>query len=306
MEGKHISIATEEALKLIEGRKNGIIRPLITPWPKLNKKLLGGLEWGSMFTLSAMSGGGKTAFASQMYRDMHETNPTEDFIVLFFSFEMPAAKLMLRDAVASTQIYREILLSTNGHKIEFNQEKAVKAYYNSIKDKPIYFIEKPKTSQEYVKICREYYNKYKKKILAISDHSLLFEDSGNNERMMLVDLSREIMELKNEGWSIHILLMQLNREIESATRRIPCSPLNYPDKSCLSTSDSVFQASDYVLILHRPYILKFIGDTFGPDKLSTNAEDLYGFLIKNREGETAILKWKADFRKMQIIDDTIN
>ena len=39
MEGKHISIATQEAKKLIEDRKTGVLTPLVTPWAKLNKAL---------------------------------------------------------------------------------------------------------------------------------------------------------------------------------------------------------------------------------------------------------------------------
>lgn len=56
LEGKHISIATEEAKKLIEDRRDGIIVPLETCWPKLNKALVGGFEWGTMSTIGGLSG----------------------------------------------------------------------------------------------------------------------------------------------------------------------------------------------------------------------------------------------------------
>ncbi len=299
MEGKHISEAAKEAKKLIEDRKTGAITPLITPWAKLNKTLLGGIEFGTLTCVAGMSSSGKTAFASQLYRELHENNPKQDFIILFFSFEMPAAKLMIRDAIANTQIYREIMLSANGNSININQEKAINTYYDSIKDKPIYFIEKPKSSEDYIKICEEWHKKTGKKIVALSDHSLLFKGSGG-DREMLVDLSKDIMIQKNEGWCSHIILTQLNREIESAPRRIPKSPLNYPDQSCLSSSSSIFQASDYVLIIHRPYLLKFVGDTYGPDALPTGITSLYVHCIKNREGETAILTFEADFKHMAI------
>lgn len=301
MEGKHISEATIEAKKLIEDRKTGIITPLATPWAKLNKALLGGIEFGTLTCVAGMSSSGKTAFASQLYRELHENNPTQDFIILFFSFEMPAAKLMIRDAIANTQIYREIMLSANGHKINANQEKAIDTYYESIKNKPIYFIEKPKSSEDYIRICEEWHSATGKKIVALSDHSLLFKGTGSGDREMLVDLSKDIMSTKNEGWCSHILLTQLNREIESAARRIPKSPLNYPDQSCLSSSSSIFQASDYVIIIHRPYLLKFVGDTYGPDGLATDIKNLYAHITKNREGETAILTFEADFRHMRII-----
>jgi len=301
MEGKHISEASKEALQLIEDRRDGLVTPLITTWPKLNTATMGGLEWGTMTTIGGLSGAGKTAFVAQLYRKLHELNPTQEFIILFFTFEMTAAKLILRDIIANTQIYREYLLSTLGHIISPQQLVSVESFLESIKDLDIYFIEKTKTPEEYIETCKAYYKKYSKKILAIGDHSLLFDGiNEDNDRGMLVRLSKAIVRLKNEGWSMHILLSQLNREIEQAARRTPCSPMNYPDKSCLFASDALFQASDYVFIIHRPYLLKFVGDTYGPDKLTTNITDVYIHGIKLREGVQFILKMTANFREMKI------
>lgn len=304
MEGKHISVATEEARKLIEDRRDGIIKPLATVWPKLNKAIMGGLEFGSMCTIGGLSGAGKTAFVAQLYRSLQEINKDQNFLILFFTFEMTAAKLILRDIIANTKIYREYLLSTLGHVITTQQLISVDAFLETIKDQEIYFIEETKTPEEYIKICRDYHVKYKKRVVAIGDHSLLFEGiNEDNDRGMLVRLSKQIVKVKNEGWSMHILLSQLNREIEKAERRHPNSPLNYPDKICLFASDALYQSSDYVLILHRPYLLKFVGNTYGPDKLSSNIEDTYIHIIKQREGMPAILKMRADFRSMSILEE---
>ena len=303
IEGKHISQASKEALQLIEDRRDGVIVPLVTPWNKVNNTLMGGFEWGTFSTIGGLSGAGKTAFIAQLYRNFHKLNPNQPFIVLFFTFEMTAAKLILRDIIANTQIYREYLLSTIGHVISSQQLITVSSFLESIKDLEIYFIEQTKTPEQYIEICREYHTKYKKKIVAIGDHSLLFEGiNEDNDRGMLVRLSKAIVRLKNEQWSMHFILSQLNREIENSARRIPCSPMNYPDKSCLFASDALFQASDYVLILHRPYLLKFVGDTYGPDKLSTNIEDTYFHIIKQREGVPAILKMRANFKEMVILE----
>lgn len=301
MEGKHISVASQEAMSIIVDRRDGIIVPLETPWPRLNKGIMGGLEWGTMTTIGGLSGAGKTAFVAQLYRNLHVLNPGQKFIVLFFTFEMTAAKLILRDIIANTKIYREYLLSALGHTISPRQITSVDAFLDSIKDLPIYFIEETKTPEEYIAVCREYYKKYGVKIVAIGDHSLLFEGiNEDNDRGMLVRLSKQIMRVKREEWSMHILLSQLNRDIEQSVRRTPCSPMNYPDKSCLFASDALFQASDYVFMIHRPYLLKFVGDTYGPDKWSTNIDDTYIHIIKQREGVPAILKMKANFKEMRI------
>lgn len=303
MEGKHISIAAKEAKKIIEDRRDGIIRSLLTPWHKLNISTMGGLEWGTMAAIGGMSGSGKTAFAAQLYREIHDLNPTEDFVILFFTFEMTAAKIIHRDIIANTHIRRENLLSGNGNTLTATQNSSVDAYLSTLVKKEIFFIETAKTPEDYIKICREYHVAFKKRVLAFSDHSLLFEgENRDDDRGMLVKLSKAIMKVKNEGWNSHILLSQLNRDIESVPRRTPNSPLNYPQKGDLFASDSIFQASDYVFMIHRPYSLKFMGNTYGPDKFSTLEDDVYIHIIKQREEKQAILTMKANFAEMKILD----
>ena len=190
LEGKHISEVNKETKKLVEDRRDGRIRPLKTPWSKLNTAIMDGIEWGTFFVLGGMSGSGKTAFASQLYRELHELNPKEEFIILFFTFEMPAAKLLLRDIIANTMLHREVILSAKGNVITPTQFASVDAYLNSIKDKDIFFIEEAKTPEDYIRICREYHKTYGKKVVAFSDHSLLFEgENADNDRGMLVRLS---------------------------------------------------------------------------------------------------------------------
>lgn len=303
MRGKHISVASQEAMSLIEDRRDGIVKPLATQWKRLNKALQGGFEWGTMTTIGGMSGAGKTAFVAQLYRHLCELNPTQKFIIVFFTFEMTAAKLMLRDIIAATQIHREDLLSTLDRQITPQQVTSVQKFLDGIKDLPIYFEEQSVTPEEYIEICRWYYEKYGVKVVAIGDHSLLFEgENMDNDRGMLVRLAKKIMQLKREEWSMHILLSQLNRDIEQAARRVPCSPLNFPDKSCLFASDALYQASDYVIFLHRPYRLKFQGNTYGPENWPCGEDDVYIHIDKQREGNTYILPMKADFKNMQILE----
>jgi replicative DNA helicase len=303
---KHITIAGQEARKLITDRRDGLVKSIRLPWQKLNEYTLDGLEWGTFTTWGGMSSSGKTAVISQLSRTVHDLNPDLEFIVLIFSFEMTAAKMLIRDIIASTKIHRETLLSARGHQIGEGQLVSVDRYLNSIKNKEVYLWEKPITGEDYVKVCREVYKQSEgKKLLVLGDHSLLFKSRSAElkERELLVNLSLDIMEIKNEGWSSHVLLSQLNREIERPERRGMKSALNYPGKSDLFASESLFQASDYVVIMHRPFLLKFIGPTYGPNGLSTEAEDTYFHILKSREGEIGICKMRADFRNMSILDN---
>jgi replicative DNA helicase len=236
---KHISKAGQEARKLIVSRRDGLVKSVRLPWTKLNEFTLDGLEWGTFTTWGGMSSVGKTAVISQLSRTVHDLNPDQDLTVLIFSFEMPAAKMLIRDIIAATQIPRETLLSARGHQIGDGQLASVDRYLESIKNKQVYLWEKPITGEDYVKICRQVYKASGgKKLLVMADHSLLFKGKSAElkEREMLVNLALDIMELKNEGWSSHILLSQLNRDIERPERRSPKSPLNYPGKGDLFAS----------------------------------------------------------------------
>ena len=57
----------------------------------------------------------------------------------------------------------------------------------------------------------------------------------------------------------------MNRNIE-LFERINNPSLHYPQRSDLSSSDAVFQASDYVIIIHRPEILGIL--SYGYTNLS--------------------------------------
>ena len=59
----------EEGLNYIEDRRTGKIKSLTLPWDGLNNAGVAGLEWGSMLTIGARPGSGKTMFVSQILRE---------------------------------------------------------------------------------------------------------------------------------------------------------------------------------------------------------------------------------------------
>ena len=63
---KHISVATNEAVKYIEDRKSHKINPLKTRWKKFNRACGGGLEPGIVLTIAGASGTGKSAFVNTL------------------------------------------------------------------------------------------------------------------------------------------------------------------------------------------------------------------------------------------------
>jgi ABC-type lipoprotein export system ATPase subunit len=100
---KHISSSTNEIVKYIKDRRTKVSKSLATRWPKFNKLSMGGLEPGIIMSIAGISGSGKSSFVNTLETDLIDLNPTENIIVLSFSFEI-----------------KNILLKTGKHFCVFN------------------------------------------------------------------------------------------------------------------------------------------------------------------------------------------
>jgi hypothetical protein len=91
----------------------------------------------------------------------------------------------------------------------------------------------------------------------------------------------------------------MNRNIESPERIN--NPLNhYPMRSDISSSDAIFQASDYVHVLHRPEMLGIT--EYGPNHLLTKNK-VYIHVLKNRDaGKPCILEFENDLAYNNLIE----
>ena len=70
-------------------------------------------------------------------------------------------------------------------------------------------------------------------------------------------------------------------------------------RSDLSTSDFIFQSSDYVIVLHRPEILGIT--EYGPHRQLV-ANMVYLHFLKNREGDLKILRFINDLKYNNLIE----
>ena len=129
-------------------------------------------------------------------------------------------------------------------------------------------------------------------MVVIIDHTLIRGNSGDSERSIIVELEKVLIEAKKVGKTSIIQISQMNRNIETP-ERINNPSLHYPQRSDLSSSDAVFQASDYVIVLHRPEILGLI--SYGYNNLPVK-DCVYMHFLKNREGEVKILKFTNDLK----------
>ena len=110
---RHISQASNTALRYIDGRRKGEIRSLNTPWKKFNNISMGGIEWQTITTIAGMSGSGKTAVLGQLETGMKDLNPNEDFAILSFNFEMLSSRLVARKLSNKMKITTQQLYSAS-------------------------------------------------------------------------------------------------------------------------------------------------------------------------------------------------
>ena len=296
-----MSVVAQEAINYIEGRKNQKIISLKTRWKKFNKQCMGGIEPNTVYTIAGISGSGKSSFANLIQTDIIDLNPNKDIIILTFSLEMVGFRQVGRTLSNKLRKTTSALYSSETSLDDETFRKVINVS-NQLKEYPIYFVDNPTTPMQVYNIIMDFYKKYvkntKKHFVIIYDHALLTKQTGSVLET-ISELERVFIQIKKLPLTSVIQIAQMNRNIE-ASERIN-NPMNhYPMRSDLSSSDAIFQASDYVLVIHRPEILNIL--EYGPNRLPTNNK-VYIHILKNRDaGKPCILEFENDLMYNNIIE----
>lgn len=308
LEIRHISEAANEILDYINHRRKGIIKSLKTRWPKFNRQCMGGIEPNVIYSICGISGSGKSSFANSLETDLFELNPDDDFVVLNFNFEMLSSKQVGRKLSyklnrTTSELYSASNTDDSYRVSDVDYEEILKQT-EKIKQYPIYYVDCPGTVDEIrntivgFQMLEEMKGKW---LIVILDHTLLTKGrQTESEREIISDLQRMFMERKKHGKISIIQLSQMNREIEDKDR-INNPNLHYPMRRDIFGSDSIFQTSDYVIVLHRPEIIGIVD--YGPNKQPVENR-IYMHFLKNREGEPKIFKFENNLKYNRI--DEIN
>lgn len=297
-----MSVVANEAVRYIAGRRNNEIVSLKTRWSKFNKQCMGGIEPNTVLTIAGISGSGKSSFANLITTDVIDLNPQEDIIVLNFSLEMVGFRQVGRTLSNKLRRTTSTLYSSE-KSLDDETFRKVISVTNQLKEYPIYFIDSPTTPTQVENIIYEFYNTYvkgtNKHFLIIYDHALLTKQVGSILET-ISELERVFIQIKKLPMTSIIQLAQMNRNIE-APERINNPMSHYPMRSDLSSSDAIFQASDYVCVIHRPEILNI--QEYGKSKLSTTNK-VYIHMLKNRDaGKPCILQFENDLAYNNLIED---
>ena len=298
---RHISTATNEAVEYIRKRKNHEIQSLRTRWNKFNKSCMGGIEPNTIYTIVGISGSGKSSFVNTLETDLIDLNSNQDVIVLNFSFEMLSSRQVGRKISSKLRQTTAELYSANN---ELTDDLLAKVEQTSqqIKSYPIYYVDTPGTVEDIASTINYFYEtKAKdKKFVIILDHTLLVEGQNRESALQVIsELQKLFIKVKKLPNTTIIQLSQMNRNIENP-ERINNPSMHYPMRSDISSADTIFHASDYVICIHRPELLNI--QQYGPNRLLVKNK-VYLHILKNRDaGECTILEFDNDLKYNNLIE----
>ena len=301
---RHMSVVTTEAINYIKSRKEHNIISLKTRWNKLNKMCMGGIESNIVMTVTGISGSGKSSFVNELQTDLIDNNPGKQIVILNFSLEMVGFRQVGRTLSNKLRRMTSDLYSSNKDLDDETFGKVVDVS-NQLKDYPIYFVDEPGSPQQVLQTVKEFYNEHvkgqNKYFIIFYDHTLLTKRVGSTLDT-LSELQEVFIRIKKLPLTSVIQITQMNRNIESP-ERINNQLSHYPMRSDLSSSDSIFQASDYVLVIHRPETLGI--NEYGPNRLPTTNK-VYIHILKNRDaGKPCILEFENDLAYNNLIESNI-
>ena len=296
-----MSIVAQEAINYISGRREHSIVSLKTRWEKFNKQCMGGIEPNTVYTIAGISGSGKSSFANEISTDIIDLNKGEDIIILVFSLEMVGFRQVGRTLSSKLRKTTSTLYSSETDLDDETFRKVIEVS-QSLKEYPIYFVDNPTTPMEVEEIIKSFYEKYvkgtNKHFVIMYDHALLTKPIGSTIETMQ-ELERVFINAKKYPLTSILQLAQMNRQIENP-ERINNFLSHYPMRSDISSADALFQASDYVIVIHRPEILGI--QEYGPNHLPTQNK-VYLHILKNRDaGKPCILEFENDLAYNNLIE----
>lgn len=308
---RKISEIYREGLQYVDDRRRGRIKSLITPWPGLNRAGVNGLEWGSLVTIGARPGSGKTLIVSQILREARKLNPGQDFNILEFQFEMGAKQSSSRAFAAEVALDYNQILSTGKALDDFNYNLICKYIEETeaMEAQGIHRLQinNPLNHKEMVDAIKKYYVALGNKPLIVTiDHSWLIKKAPDEKEKIatLYNTVEALMQVKKDLPILIIMVTQLNRTIDEASRKTPGHIGNYPVSSDVFGGDALMQGSDMLIALNNPFKANI--PLYGPKQYDVKKDQIFMHLLKVRNGsdDNNILFMDANFNRQKLTEVT--
>jgi replicative DNA helicase len=303
----HVSETFDLAIDTMEKRKTGEVQSIKTPWESFNDAGMDGIEWNSMVVIGARPGQGKTLVADMITREAFKLNFGQDFAVLKLQFEMLGRTTAMREL--SAELRRSVKYLNSAEKVGGVVQKVSEAditkakhYALTQKFREEYIIETAMTPAGIEKAVRDFAKFIGKPFIITLDHSMLVvKDASEKDKLeTLQNLGAMMTKLKRQLPIIWIVLTQLNRSIDDASRQEKAgSHSNYPNEADVFGSDALLQHTDILVAINRPS--RYNLAIYGPEQFEVTSRELLAFhFLKVRSGTPRISFFLSEFEKMSI------
>lgn len=296
----HISDAYKKGLDYIQGRKEGTIKSILTPWEAFNNAGMNGIEWNTITVLAGRPGSGKTLISDQITREAFELNPDQEFAVLDCEWEMLPRTMAIREMSAALKLSMRDLNSAHCPLGEAEFE-AARRYCDSKSHLPIYMIESPRTVPQFERLVEAFCDQHPdKKVLVRIDHSVLFKKDATEQDKFdtLHNLGEALTRMKKKLPVLFIVLSQLNRNPELPERLREGTHGNYLLDSDLYGADALLQHTDTLVMINRP--AKYNLRVYGPEQFEVYSNLLAFHFNKVRNGDPRLVFFEAQFEHMRV------
>ncbi len=243
-------------------------------------QLIGGVKPGQLVILGARPSAGKTALALNMAIEMEQKNCN----VAFLSLEMSTEEVIERMAASMAQVKLKLFSEANS----FSEDEQLKVtdVFSRIQNMNIVIDDKASITPAYVRrYARKMQKDSKKNVIIIDYLTLMNSDTnyGENRRLAVEDISRQLKIIAKENQCAIIALSQLSRGVESRTDKRPMM-------SDLREAGGIEQDADMIFLLYRDdYYNK-------PTEYDPQGKSVVEcIVVKNRNGEVGTAK--LDFYK---------
>lgn len=321
---KSLDTVAIQAVKYIKARQSGKEKSLKVASSKVNNTFLNGFDWNRIVSIAGLPGSGKSTLVRQWIREILNNKEAngDKFDVLSFQFEMLAVDEFARDLSASVGLSVKELYSATTPLTE-EQVKEIEKKAEEIKSYPISIIDEALSAEEIRDTVISYStaNQLREKgkgLIITLDNTLLVNDEGGGEKGGIDKLMYMLVRLKKHLSSngircLFFIISQLNRNIESP-ERIKDRRLHYPNKTDIHGASSVYNSSDYVVVIHKPCLIEGLGLWYGPPKrefpqglpvFNPSNQDqamIYLHVIKERFGKPKILAMIDNLVRARIDD----
>ena len=244
----------DDAVKKIIRYQKGLDKPILTDLDHFNENCMGGIFAGMIITIAGVSGHGKSFLLQRIEESIFnkDLNPDcDDYVLLRCNYEMSVFKLLVRRLRRSLKkSMKEVLFQeiVDEDKIRF------KEVADEERNPNIFYFEEPTDPETWYNTVKEFLQGHtdKKRVVVTIDHIALIRDVLRGKKKAMDDLVEYINSLKKEFSNVSfIILSQMNREIEGRT------DIRFlaPQRSDLFNSDTMYQISDIVMVVHNPYKL---------------------------------------------------